>query len=68
VLERTNQREELEYLYNKAKDMDVMAMIRDTYDLSDVCTYDMAQTRLKTVTLEITVRKTLSISTRQWLV
>jgi hypothetical protein len=63
-----NQREELEFVHMKAKEMDIMSGIREQNHLSDVCTYDMAQIRLKTVRPEIKVRNTLSVSAGGWLV
>jgi hypothetical protein len=45
-------------VYAKAKETDFASRIRDLINLSDICTYNMAINRLKTIRPEIEIRKT----------
>jgi hypothetical protein len=51
----------------KAKKTDIASRIRDITNLSEICTYDMAINRLKTIRPEIEVGRTLSVHASGWL-
>jgi len=63
----SNEDEELDYVYSKAKEMDIMGGIRKNNEVSEVCTYNMAKQRLKNVTPIIEVRQTVSVLVDEWL-
>lgn len=62
-----DKRQELDYVYTKAKETDIASRIRDITNLLAICTYGMAINRLKTIRPEIEVGRALSVHTRGWL-